>query len=103
MTDNNNKKFNSKVNLVWYFLKGSKRFFIVSVLLSFGITFFELISPKIVQYTVDYLLVDSASESGSIPFYLKAILSSFGDSSYLKDHIYIMALLVAFFALLAAP
>ena len=61
------QKFKTKSELVLYFLKGSKAFFFIAVLFSFGTTFFELISPKIVQYTVDYLLVDEPIEDGSIP------------------------------------
>ena len=97
-----NHKFNTKSELVWFFLRGSKTFFCLSVILSFGITFFELISPKVVQYTVDYLLVDVPDESGSIPAYLRLLLNAIGDRAFLKDHIYIMALLVALFALLSA-
>ncbi len=100
--ENNVKKFNSKTELVWYFLRGSKIFFVLAILMSFGTTFFELISPKIVQYCVDYLLVDVPSESGSIPGYLSLLMDVLGGNNYLKEHIYIMALVVSVAALLTA-
>ena len=96
------QKFKTKSELVLYFLKGSKAFFFIAVLFSFGTTFFELISPKIVQYTVDYLLVDEPIEDGSIPGYLSLIMELLGGSNYLRSHIYIMALVVAAAALLTA-
>jgi ATP-binding cassette subfamily B protein len=88
--------------MVWYFLEGSKLFFLTSILVSFCVTFLELINPKIVQYAIDFCISDTATESGSVPGYLKAFMEFFGGGEYLRSHLYIIALIIAGIALLCA-
>ena len=98
--DNKNLRFKTKSDLVLYFLEGSKRFFVFSIAFSLLVTFFDLISPKIIQYTVDYLIDDT--QSGSMPIYLSEIMAGLGGRDYLRDRLYLIALLAAVVGLLAA-
>lgn len=96
----NNKKFRSNTDLVLYFLKGNKRFFFLSIIFSILVTFFDLINPKIIQYTVDFCIDDA--ESDSVPVYLKGIMDALGGREFLREHLYYIAIVVAIVALLTA-
>ena len=53
---NDNKRFKSNPKLIMFFLNGSKRFFIASIICSLLVTTFELINPRIIAYTVDTVI-----------------------------------------------
>ena len=53
---NDNKRFKSNPRLIMFFLNGSKRFFIASIICSLLVTTFELINPRIIAYTVDTVI-----------------------------------------------
>ena len=72
MSDNKNLRFKTKSDLVLYFLKGSKKYFLFSIIFSMLVTFFDLIGPKIIQYTVDFCIDDK--ESTSVPVYIRGIM-----------------------------
>ena len=86
--------------MVLFFLKGTVFFFALSILFSLLVTFFDLVGPKIIQYTVDYCIADTRSTS--VPFYIRVIMDGLGDREYLRTHLYLVALVVAAIALLAA-
>lgn len=58
------QKFKSKTDMVLYFLKGSWRFFIASVIFSVLTSFFDMLSPRIMGYAVDSF-VSGKTGSGS--------------------------------------
>ena len=96
-----NNTFKSKSQTVLFFLKGSLAFFCMSMMCSVLVTIFELISPKLVQYTVDYCIVDAA-DSSSVPSYIMSIVGMLGGRDYLRKHLYLMAVVVIVFALATA-
>lgn len=100
MSDNKNLRFKTGADLVLYFLKGSKKFFVFSIIFSLLVTFFDLIGPKIIQYTVDYCIADAQSDS--VPVYLSAIMNLLGGREFLRGHLYLIALVVTLVGLLAA-
>lgn len=81
-----------------YFLKGSKRFFALGVMLSLAAAFLDMINPKLVQYTVDEVL----KEERTAPAYVLDILEHFGGRAYLQQHLYLIAFVVIATALFAA-
>ncbi|MBE5841673.1 MAG: ABC transporter ATP-binding protein [Butyrivibrio sp.] len=96
-------RFKNKSSIVLYFLKGSAIFFVLAILVSFCVTFLELIGPKIVQYTIDNCISGAAAtNSGSVPDYILFLMEKLGGKEYLSTHLYLMALLVAFIAILTA-
>ena len=100
MSANKQTKFATKTQMVLFFLKGTVFFFALSILFSLLVTFFDLVGPKIIQYTVDYCIADTRSTS--VPFYIRVIMDGLGDREYLRTHLYLVALVVAAIALLAA-
>ena len=96
-------RFKNKSSIVLYFLKGSAIFFVLAILVSFCVTFLELIGPKIVQYTIDNCISGAAAtNSGSVPDYILFLMERLGGKEYLSTHLYLVALLVAFIAILTA-
>ena len=96
-------RFKNKSSIVLYFLKGSAIFFVLAILVSFCVTFLELIGPKIVQYTIDNCISGAAAEdSGSVPDYILFLMDRLGGKEYLGTHLYLVAELVAVVAVLTA-
>lgn len=92
-------KFPTRVSLVIYFLKGSIGFFVASILFSMMVAFLDMANPKIIQYTVDYLIGDGES---SMPLYMETIVRMTGGRDYLRGHLYMIALVVIVIALFCA-
>lgn len=96
-------RFKNKSSIVLYFLKGSAIFFVLAILVSFCVTFLELIGPKIVQYTIDNCISGAAAtNSGSVPDYILFLMDRLGGKEYLGTHLYLVAELVAVIAVLTA-
>lgn len=93
----NDEKMN-RVQTVVYFLHGSKRFFALGVMLSLFVALLDMIGPKIVQYTVDYVLGD---ETG-LTVIAKMALSAAGGRDYVRSHLYIPAGVVILIAIVSA-
>ena len=93
-----NIKFKSNPSLIMYFLRGSKRFFIASIICSLLVTTFELINPRIIAYTVDTVI---GEENKALPGFLQAIVDGIGGGEYIKSHLYIIALVIITVAVLA--
>ncbi|WP_026527823.1 ABC transporter ATP-binding protein [Butyrivibrio sp. VCD2006] len=96
---NNNERFLTKISMVLFFLKGSKALFMFGVIFSMMVAFLDMINPKIIQYTVDYLIGDSQS---AMPFYMQMIVNITGGRDYLRAHIAAIACVVVFIALICA-
>ncbi len=84
--------------MIAYFLKGSKRFFACGVLLSLFAAFLDMISPKLVQYTVDEVL----KEEKAAPAFVLDALDLLGGRLYLQKHLYLIAFIVMLTAVCAA-
>ncbi|WP_026660547.1 ABC transporter ATP-binding protein [Butyrivibrio sp. AC2005] len=93
------EQFPTKASLVLFFLKGSTLLFIIGIIFSMAVAFLDMVNPKIIQYTVDYLIGDSESV---MPFYMQIIVNITGGKDYLRGHIFIIALVVVAIALLGA-
>ncbi len=104
MTTDNKKdqRFDTKISMVLYFLKGSIFFFVLSIICSVLVTFLDLYGPKIIQYTVDYIITDTTTIGGSVPMFLKNLVDTFGTREYLRIHLYYIAVIVTVVAVLAA-
>lgn len=93
------ERFKTKTQMVMYFLEGSKRYFIGAILFACFVSLLDLINPKIISYTVDSLLKDNQAQ---LPSYLNGLVNQIGGESYLKEHLYIIALVVIGVAILGA-
>ncbi len=93
------KTFKTNKNLILYFLKGSKRYFALSVLFAVLSSLFDLINPKIISFTVDYVLTAGQEK---LPVYGQLISRLYGGTEDLRGHLYRIALLVILIAVLGA-
>ena len=77
--------------LLWQFLEGSKRFFLVSIFCA-GITALaDMIQPQIIRAAVDCAL---GGEQGDFPTFVMNLVDRIGGFSYLGQNLWIMALAV---------
>ncbi len=83
--------------LILYFLKGSKRFFAVSITASLIVSVLEMLNPKIISFTIDSVLGDIAPK---LPRLLSSWLSAIGGTAYLRSHLYLIAAAMMGIALL---
>ncbi len=103
--ENNSKKnlrFETKASMVVFFLKGSLVFFALSIIFSFLVTLFDLIGPKIIQYTVDYIIGNTTMDSGSVPVYLSEFIAAMGGRDNIRQNLIVIAAIVIIVGLLGA-
>ncbi len=91
--------FPTRTRMVLHFLRGSKRWFALSITAACLVSLFDLVNPKIIQYTVDSVI---GSEPLDVPGWLADRLEGFGGISYLHDHLWVAAVFVLGFAILGA-
>ncbi len=88
-------KFETKTKMLFYFLKGTKRYFLLSILFAGIVSIFDSINPKIIQYTVDSIIDSKALDA-------PAWLLPYIDVAYFKSHLYMVAVVVIVLALIGA-
>ena len=81
-------KFNTNRELILHFLRGSKRYFIVSIVCISLVNLLALIVPMIISYTVDTII--SGKES-SLPNFANDFIERLGGISYLRNNLYLIA------------
>ncbi len=96
---NGRKNFPTKASLIWYFLKGSKQWFGLSIVFACLVALADLVNPKIIQYTVDSVIGLGKSNS---PAYVNSIIDSLGGTRWIRHHMIYVAILVIGIALLGA-
>lgn len=83
--------------LIVYFLKGSKRFFAVSIIASLVVSVLEMLNPRIISFTIDSVLGNITPE---LPRLLSSWLAAIGGIPYLRSHLYVIAAAMMCIALL---
>ncbi|HCK87319.1 MAG TPA: ABC transporter ATP-binding protein [Erysipelotrichaceae bacterium] len=94
-----NRKFGTHTEMVFYFLRGSKRYFIAAVIFAALLSLLDLINPKIVGFTVDSILGDKPS---SLPAFINTWIDGIGGTAVLKENLWMIALAIVVVALLTA-
>ncbi len=97
--DQMKKRYPTRFSAVLFFLEGSKRFFVLGVLCSMLVSFFDLVNPRIIGYTVDSVL---GEEESSLPAFVLAFLDRIGGGAFFRTHLWLISLSVILIALLAA-
>ena len=87
----------SKTGTLFFLLKGSTPIFIVSIVASALVTVFSLLVPEIINVTVDSILGNEPVDGS----YLK-IVTAMGGTAYLRENLWIIALLLLGCALFTA-
>lgn len=88
----------SKLATISYFLKGCKRYFMLAIAFVFLQVVFDLINPKIMGYTVDYIVGDESK----IPVFLISMAGKIGGRDYIMSHLWIIAIIVVVIGILGA-
>lgn len=85
----NNKK--SKLKLLWDFLKGSKRYFLLAVLSAAITSLADMLNPQIIRAAVDNAI---GGKEANFPPFVMDLVNRLGGFSYLGQNLWIMALAV---------
>lgn len=93
------KRFETKTQMVLFFLNGSKKYFLLAIISGCLVSFMDMINPRIIGFTVDSVLGDKVTE---LPAVLNKMLISVGGTAWIKEHLWFMALLVVCIAALGA-
>jgi len=75
-------------SLLWQFLKGAKRYFLVTVLAAAVTALADLLQPQIIRAAVDCAL---GGKEGDFPAFVMNAVNAVGGFSYLGENLWIMA------------
>ncbi len=89
------KKKNETLPLLWQFLKGSKRYFLVTILAAGVTALADMLQPQIIRAAVDCAL---GGKEGDFPQFVLELVDRIGGFAYLGRHLWIMALAVVLVA-----
>lgn len=92
-------KFDTRTKMILYFLQGSKRYFVLSIIFACLVSLLDLINPRIISFTVDAVIDDKKVQ---IPSFLSAVINNHGGIDWLRNNLWIIALCVVGIALLGA-
>ena len=84
------------LSLLWRFLKGSKRYFLITVLAASVTALADMLQPQIIRAAVDCALGGLETD---FPAFVTALVDRIGGFAYLGQHLWIMALAVLAVAL----
>lgn len=87
-----------RLGTILYFLKGCKRYFALAIVFVFLQVIFDLVNPKIMGYTVDYI-VNDLSET---PKFILDSIEKLGGREYIMGHLWIVAIAVVLIGVLSA-
>jgi len=87
----NKKTQKQKLRLLWRFLKGSKRFFAVSILAALVTALADTVNPQIIRAAVDCAVGGQAAD---LPAFAMELVEKIGGFPYLRENLWIMALAV---------
>ena len=79
------------LSLLWQFLKGAKRYFLVTVLAAAVTALADMLQPQIIRAAVDCAL---GGKEGDFPAFVMNAVNSIGGFEYLGQHLWIMALAI---------
>jgi len=96
MKTNHNPLRKDKLQLLWQFLKGSKRFFLFSILSAAVTALADMLQPQIIRAAVDCAI---GGKEGDFPPFVMDLVNSIGGFAYLGQNLWIMALAILVVAL----
>lgn len=92
-------RFKSNTSLLLFFLKGSIKYFVLSIIFAMIASIFELINPKIIGFTIDSVI---GNKQANLPLFITNIINNHGGIELLKNNLWILALIILFVSLLRA-
>ena len=91
MKSNQTKEKNQKLSLLLRFLKGSKRFFLISILSAAVTAFADMLQPQIIRAAVDCAI---GGKEGDFPRFIMDMVERIGGFAYLGQHLWILAVAI---------
>ena len=88
----------TKVSLVFKFLYGSKRYFLISIAAALCVTGVDMLSPQLIRTTVDGILGENALQ---LPGFLVDLVERIGGVGYLRERLWLIGGLLILLALLS--
>ena len=88
-----------RLRLIISFLRGSKGFFIISIVASLMMAVSDIINPQIIRYTVDTLI---DGQESAMPGFVNSLVDSIGGVEFLRDRLWIVSIVIIAVAFLAA-
>ena len=85
----------TKLSLIWDFLKGSRMFFLISILAALFVNGLEMISPQIIRATIDSVIGDKELE---LPLFAVSLVERAGGIKTLKSHLWLIAFTIVMLA-----
>ena len=85
-----------KLQLLWRFLDGSKKYFLFSILAASVTALADMINPQIIRAAVDCAI---GGNEGDFPAFVMDFVNSIGGFAYLGQHLWIMALAIVVVAM----
>ncbi len=89
-------KTKQTLQLLWRFLKGAKRYFLVTILAAGVTALADMLQPQIIRAAVDCAL---SGKEADFPDFVMDVVERIGGFAYLGQHLWIMALAVLAIAL----
>ena len=89
----------TRTRLALQFLKGSKRFFALGILLASINSVIELVIPRVISFTVDSVI---GTKDPDLPRWILSWLNNIGGAAYLRRQLWIVAVIVVSLAACAA-
>ena len=93
------KKFDTKRQLILYFMKGSIRFFVMSAVFAAMVSLLDMLRPRVISFTVDSVI---GTEAPDLPAFVLHLIDRLGGMEDLRSHLILLAAAVLIIGLLAA-
>ena len=85
-----------RLNLIFYFLKGAKAFFAVSIVSAAVSALADMISPQIIRMTIDNVIAEKPADYAPV---VMKLVNALGGFAHFKTHIWIVAVAIMCVAL----
>ena len=85
------KKEFTKVSLIREFLKGSKRYFVITILFSLFVSVLDMLPSQIIRVSVDSVIGNEPLKEGTL---VGRVISKTYGAEYFKTHLWILALAI---------
>lgn len=92
-------KFNTNRELLLYFLRGSKRYFIISIVCISLVNLLSLLIPRVVSFVVDTLITGKETE---LPKFVADFIENMGGAIYLRENLHLIAIFLVVIGVLSA-
>ncbi len=89
----------TRASMLFHFLRGNKRYFLISMFSAAAVSLLDLLNPRIIAYTVDTVLDGRVS---AMPEAVNRMIEAIGGAQFLRAHLYLIALAVVLIAALGA-